>query len=333
MSNFIKFRGALTLIICLGFFEVSGQINISFNDSEDSIYLKGYNIISAKQFVEHPVILSNGQSLKRDSLLFYFYPGKIYSHATSELIDTNQFVSVWKCPDCKPNHLIDAMGDSLVFIDTLMYESRNLMLDYYTDAQNNRYAWFAANTTEYQFDFILTGRFTPGFLSMALLKLEPNGWKTITFEPFVGAFGQFCMAPKPELIQLLPNHNAVTLKDYSGGPGGPFISTLFVFDFQQNKFNQLLALDEADFSYTDDSYWHSKILPSIDDLSNTVIILTEGKLAQNDVKNKDYFDITILPENLQKLLKKQSKVNFSIKRTYKLEGQKLILMSTDFKHN
>lgn len=316
-------------------FSANGQSVLSDNMSDS--YEVEYKLLNSNEWFNHLQNDTLADRFLNDSLLNFYYPGKLFFD--SSLVSMGSFVnsagvSVWKCADCKASQTITSMGDSLMYIDTLVYDSRLLMRSSFTDKNKNKFLVAAFNTTPYQSDFLLTGRFTPGFLSIALMKLNSDGGHNIFFNPFVGAFGQFCMAPSPELIELIPNQFVITFKDFDGGPGGPFIATQYFYNLDSVGVQLMFSLPESDFQFSDHSYWNTRIVPALTSDKNEIFsFVTEGELLRKDFEASDFIDKSVLPENLQQLIAKKSNVKFTIHRSFKIMNRKFVLVSSALKHN
>jgi len=316
-------------------FSANGQSGLSEN--MNAPYEGEYKLLKSNEWFNHVQNDTLADRFLNDSLLNFYYPGKLFFD--SSLVSMGSFVSsagisVWKWADCKASHIVTSMDDSLIYIDTLVYDSRLLMRKSFTDKNKNKFLVAAFNTTPYQSDFFLTGRFTPGFLSIALMKLNSDGGQNIFFDQFVGAFGQFCMAPSPQLIELIPNQFVITFKDFDGGPGGPFIATQYFYNVDSVGVTLMFSLPESDFQFSDHSYWNTRIMPVLAGNNNEIFsVVTEGELLRKDFEASDYIDKSVLPENLQQLMAKKSNVKFTIHRSFKIVNRKFVLVSSTLKHN
>lgn len=319
-----KLKITLSFGLLLSLFSSNAQI-INLSDFSDSTVYPSLSV-NEQQLSNQTIFNSTDKIIHPDSLLKFFYPGNLYRFFYGEGDTTS--VVLWNCSRCKIDTImLSGLEDSLYYVDTVIYDTRLLLLDYFTDAKNDRYAWFAANTTPYQSDFLLTGRFCSGILSVGLLKLQPDGWRVITYNNSVGCFGQFCMAPKPNIVEYKKSSFGLMFTDYFGGFGGPFTGTKFLYDFDGKSIVNLLIFDNSNFSFTDSSYWDTQLNSFNND---TLELITEGKLLKKDFTELEY-DFSILPDELKNAFKKKSSFSFTYIRHFALKQNKYSLINTNFK--
>jgi hypothetical protein len=283
--------------------------------------------ITENQLNPLEILKTKSNYLNKDSLLMFFYPGRLYKYFyTNE--DTTSVI-IWNCPTCKIDTIMfSGLEDSIAYVDTVIYDTRLLLLDYFIDANNKRFAWFAANTTPYQSDFLLTGRFCSGILSLGLLKQETDGWRVVTYNNHFGCFGLFCMAPRPEIVEYKKGVFGLVITDYFGGFGGPFTATKHFFGFNGMSITTILSLENSDFSYTDDSYWKTEVSP-IKAQNDTLELTTKGKLLKKDFEEMDS-DFSILPDELKAVFNKKSTFSFAYIRKYLFKNNQFVLVNSNF---
>ncbi len=294
-------------------------------DEIDLLYFKGGEI-HASAFTNPNI----ENSIHTDSLLKQFYPGAFYRYNFSET-DTISVV-LWYCNDASPEIMMinEYNEDSLIFIDTLLYDTRLLMSQQFTNSQKQQCAWVAFNTTEAQIDFLLTGRFCSGILSLAYLKMIENKWSVVDFNKAIGFHGMFCMSPAPEIIEYQKGKQGLQLIDYNGGAGGPYFGSLTLFDQINGKIEELITIPLSHLSETLKCGWETKIELSNSLKENEILIVTTGKI------NRDEFtevcgELTILPKEIVNELTKKKEFSFSIQRIYTLVNNTYELSSTHFK--
>ncbi len=294
-------------------------------DSLNYLYFQGGEI-KANHF-DHPKPIF---SIHPDSLLKSFYPGAFYRYNIYET-DTISVV-LWYCNDAKREliQLNEFVEDSLWFIDTVLYDTRFLMCDTFTDHSNRKFAWVAMNTTQAQADFLLTGRFCPGILSLALLQFNGNSWSEVDFDKNFGTFGMFCMSPTPKLVNYGKEGHGLEMVEYLGGGGGPFWGSYSIIDYVDGKFQKILQLDGANFEYMDDCSWKTNLVLS-DTLKNDELML----VTRGNINRQKYMEIdetlSDLPTELATVLKKKKNISFSVQRIYRLVNHKYELKSTQYK--
>jgi hypothetical protein len=295
------------------------------SDSLGFLYYKGGEIKS-NAFSQPKIIVS----IHPDSLLKSFYPGAFYRYNIYET-DTISVV-LWYCNDAKPEliQINEFDEDSLRFIDTVLYDTRLLMCDTFTDNLHQKFAWVALNTTPAQADFLLTGRFCSGILSLALLKLNGDVWSVVNFDKAFGTYGMFCMSPTPKLVEYRKGGYGLKLINYIGGFGGPFWGSYSLLDEVEGKVQEILFLDGANFEYEDSCSWETNLVLS-DTLQNDELML----VTKGNINREKFLEIeetlTSLPTELATVLKKKKNISFSIQRTYKLVNHKYELKSTQYK--
>lgn len=295
-------------------------------DASNSLYYNGGEIKSS-YFGRPKTILS----IHPDSLLKSFYPGAFYRYNIYET-DTISVV-LWYCNDAIPEliQMNEFVEDSLWFIDTVLYDTRFLMCDTFTDHSNHKFAWVAMNTTEAQADFLLTGRFCSGILSLALLQFNGNSWSEVAFDKNFGAFGMFCMSPTPRLVNYGKEDHGLEMVEYFGGPGGPFWGSYSLIDYVNGKFQKILQLDGANFEYMDDCSWKTSLVLSDTLKNDELMLVTKGNINRQKLLEDDETLLSSLPVELATALKKKKNLSFSIQRIYKRENRNYELKSTQYK--
>ncbi len=314
----------LLFVFSYSLFSAYSQKELEMMNDSNATYLKG-GLIKSKVFNQPKLI----KSIHPDSLLKSFYPGAFYRYP---FFDTDTFsVVLWYCDDAKPELTVnnDFEEDTLKFIDTVLYDSRFVMCDTYTDSLSSKYAWVAMNTTEAQPDLLLTGRFCSGILSLALLKLYENGWSSVDFNIAMGTYGMFCMSPKPEIVEYKKGAHGLQMVNYIGGFGGPFWGSYSLFDCIDGKITELLLLDMAGFEYDESCSWDTKITKADSLKGDELMLVTEGKIDKDKYTENE--DLNSLPTELVAALEKKKNLSFSIQRIYKWVGHKYELRSTRYK--
>lgn len=325
MKNNVLVRLFL-LVFFSGIFVVNAQKQIDRIGNNDSVYSYNGGQITSARFVKYPIL----NSLQEDSVLKFIYPGSLYQVNFYDSDTLN--VVLWYCVDCRPEKMVFTLDeDTLLFVDTVLYDSRLLSLDVFEDGEKNRYAWVGINTTEAQPDFLLTGRFCSGILSLALLKQEAEGWRLVSLDKAVGGFGMFCMAPKPKLVEYQKNHFGLTLTESLGGPGGPYMGSLYLYDVVNGKIQELLSLEMADFELIENCTWHTSVVLNPDSLKTDEIILETSGMVDKSVLELNEFDFSYLPAELNAALQKKKMVSFKYLRTYKLVDARYQLVNMTFK--
>jgi len=200
----------------------------------------------------------------------------------------------------------------------------------FTKSPNQHFAWVAFNTTSAQVDFLLTGRFCSGLLSLAYLKQTDNQWNVVDFNKAIGYHGMFCKSPAPEMIEYKKGTFGLQLIDYNGGAGGPYFGSLSLFDIMDSTITELISIPLSHLSETLKCGWESKIEMSDSLKSNEIMIVTEGKIDKKEF-TEECGDLDILPNEIIKALSKKREFKFSIQRIYKLTNNKYELTNTHFK--
>lgn len=291
----------------------------------DFLYFKGGEI-QVSSF-NHPII---GNTLHPDSLLKQFYPGAFYRYNIYET-DTLSVV-LWYCNDATPELLMinEYNEDTLVFIDSLLYDTRLLMYQEFVHSDKKHYAWVAFNTTEAQADFMLTGRFCSGILSLALIRQDEKGWSVVDFDKAIGFYGMFCMSPIPEVVEYRKGVHGLKLVDFNGGAGGPYFGSLTLFDQVDGKITELLTVPLSHLSETLKCNWETKIMLADSLIKNEIMLITEGEIDRDEFMEV-CGELDLLPKEMVDAFAKKKAFSFSIQRIYKLVNNTYKLSSTHFK--
>ena len=273
-------------------------------DSLDYLYFKGGEIKSNHFDQPKPIF-----SIHPDSLLKSFYPGAFYRYNIYET-DTISVV-LWYCNDAKPEliQVNEFDADTLRFIDTVLYDTRFLMCDTFIDLSNRKFAWVAMNTTAAQADFLLTGRFCSGILSLALLQKNGDSWSEVAFDKNFGTFGMFCMSPTPKAVNYKKEGHGLEMVDYLGGFGGPFWGSYSLIDYVDGKFQRILQLDGANFEYMDECSWKTNLVLADTLKKDEVMLVTQANINRQKYMEIDE-TLSDLPTELAIALKKKKNLSY-----------------------
>lgn len=198
----------------------------------------------------------------------------------------------------------------------------NVIYDTLIIVNNIKFAVITTSTlaTQYLPEFTHTGRFAGAFLGIALFEQKNEAWELQFYNPAIGYYGSFSVAPTPKIYEIGQNKLGVIVEYANGGAGGPFYSDLYIHTV--NKESPLIFEEHfMDRIHDEKSSWATIV--SFENVGKQdfadIILTTKGHfLKQSFVEDGEELNLedSNLPKSLQEKIKKQDDFDFVLKRTY-----------------
>ncbi|HEV3327244.1 MAG TPA: hypothetical protein VG052_16630 [Puia sp.] len=240
------------------------------------------------------------------------FPGKSYMLG-QENGNTVRLIN-WVCPSCKQAVYPDAnrVEDPLKFPHSDGVATRLINVYSYTDSGGRQCRVISFNHSDYDPDGLQTIRFRGGLLGMAKFVQIDSGWRLEIFQPAIAAYGSFSQCPIPVPL-LIGNHQyAYIIRNFNGGPGGPFWLDNSLVTEVGNSYRQILAAPACgrrdggrDISSWDCSY-HA--FPRKKQAFRNIVIICKGHYFAADKEG--------LPEGLKEKVKGSYQGNFKITHVF-----------------